>query len=72
MSFPTVQHYVVLGARIGGLFGSSELWQYDGWRGSPLNEVTRWMLTRHDVLTTDPNHPILQHGEAWHFQRTDP
>jgi hypothetical protein len=71
MSFPTVQHYVVLGARVGGLFGSPSLWQCDGWHGRAVNDVARWMVTRHDVWTANPSQPILQHGEAWHFQRID-
>lgn len=73
LACPSVQHYVVLNARIGGLLGSSALWQRPGWRAEPLDAVGRWMLTRHDVWMgpvgqpdcSEPN--ILQHGEAWHF-----
>jgi hypothetical protein len=69
MRFPTVQDYVVLGARIGGLFGSAPLWRSEGWVAEPIHEVARWMLTRHDVWTGKSRQRILRHGEAWHFRR---
>lgn len=71
LACPGVRHYVVLGARVGGEFGSMALWRASGWMGRPLPEVTRWMLTRHDVWTNQPGRPILQHGEAWWFHRLD-
>ncbi len=67
MSFPTVRHYLVLGARIGGFLGSDELWHNSAWISTPLETVTRWMLTRHDVWID--NRRTLRHGEAWHFAR---
>ena len=69
LCFPTVRHYLVLGARIHGLFGSSALWESPGWSAEPLEFLTRWMLTRHDVWLGAPGRPILQHGEAWHLKR---
>ncbi len=68
MQFPTVEHYVVLGARLGGVFGSMALWE-SGWRAEPLEMLTRYMTTRHDVYLGMPHKTILQHGEAWYFQR---
>ena len=67
MSFPSVRHYVALGARIGGLFGSASLWEEAGWTARPLDAVTRWLLTRHDVWID--RRRILRHGEAWLFSR---
>ncbi len=69
MRFPSVRHYVVLGARIGGLFGSNALWDNPHWAAEPLEEIGRWMLTRHDVWLGLPDKPLLQHGEAWHLKR---
>jgi hypothetical protein len=69
MAFPSVRDYIVLGARIGGLFGSAALWRNPGWTAEPLNHISRWMLTRHDVWVGAPTQPILQHGEAWRFCR---
>ena len=69
MGFPSVRHYVVLGARIGGIFGSNGLWHSPGWSGEPLEEIRRWMLTRHDVWLPKPSPGIARHGEAWHFHR---
>ena len=68
LSFPSVEHYLVLGARIGGLFGSAALWETPSWTAKPLQEVARWMLTRHDVWMGAPE-TIIQHGEAWLFSR---
>lgn len=69
LACPTVEHYVVLGARIGGLFGSPALWRNGGWTAAPAEDVARWMLTRHDVWLGRPGQPLLQHGEAWHLVR---
>ena len=77
LACPSVEHYVVLNARIGGVLGSSSLWQTPGWAAEPLNAVQPWMLTRHDVglgpchqtgCTRQP--ALMQHGEAWLFTRT--
>jgi hypothetical protein len=65
----SVKHYIALGARLGGEFGSRALWRAPGWRRQPLPQVGRWMLTRHDVWTGRPHQPILRHGEAWCFSR---
>lgn len=67
MSFPSVRHYVVLGARIGGLFGSATLWEEAGWTARPLDAVTPWIFTRHDVWID--RRRIIRHGEAWLFSR---
>ena len=69
MHFPSVRHYVVLGARVGGLFGSAELWENPSWTAEPLEPVGRWMLTRHDVWLPGPTPSIVRHGEVWHFHR---
>jgi hypothetical protein len=71
LAAPSVRHYVVLNARLGGLFGSAELWQTAGWTGRPLPAISRRMITRHDAWLDEPQRPILQHGEAWHWQRGD-
>ncbi len=70
LACPFVRHYVVLGARVGGLLGSSALWRASGWTYRPIPQVARWMLTRHDVWIGLPARPILQHGEAWCFSRS--
>jgi hypothetical protein len=71
LGYPSVKHYVVLNARIGGSLGSPVLWNAAQWRAEPLDEVRRWMLTRHDVwLGADHDGVrLLQHGEAWHLAR---
>ena len=69
LGFPSVRHYLVLGARLDGTFGSDALWRRPGWKAAPVEAINRWMLTRHDVWTGDPHRPVLQHGEAWHFRR---
>jgi len=69
LGFPSVQHYIMLGARIGGVLGSEALWQNAAWVAEPLDRVSRWMLTRHDVWMGLPGRVVLQHGEAWHFRR---
>ncbi len=76
ISCPSVQHYVVLNARIGGSLGSSALRQTAGWKAEPLEAVRRWMLTRHDIWLGPYSQPgassadLLRHGEAWHFARS--
>lgn len=103
LACPTVKHYVVLNARIGGTLGSPSLWQASGWKAEPLGTVQPWMLTRHDVWMGELQHQpgcsrqvelsqhgdsvqqqglskvqqpgwssgdLLQHGEAWLFNRT--
>ena len=69
LRFPSVRHYLVLGARLGGLLGSAALWRNPNWSARRLEQVSRWMLTRHDVWLGMPRQPILQHGEAWHLRR---
>jgi hypothetical protein len=69
LGFPSARHYIVLGARVGGLLGSSCLWQEPDWIVTPIDDVTRWMLTRHDVWID--RRRTLRHGEAWHFRRRD-
>ena len=49
LACPSVQYYVVLNARIGGLLGAPALWQTSGWKAEPLASIGPWMLTRHDV-----------------------
>jgi hypothetical protein len=66
---PSVRHYLVLGARVGGAFGSSDLWKPDGWHIRPLEAVRRWMLTRHDVWLGPAPEDFVGHGEAWLFSR---
>jgi hypothetical protein len=66
---PSVQNYVVLGARIGGAFGSAELWKREDWQSRPLEPVRRWMLTRHDVWVGPAPEALLGHAEAWLFSR---
>jgi hypothetical protein len=68
----SVQHYVVLNARLGAVLGSPTLWNESRWRATPLQDVRRWMVTRHDVwLGTDEQGRMqtIPHGEAWHFER---
>lgn len=76
LSWSSVEHYVVLNARIGGVCGSSALWQAAGWTAKPLSSVQPWMLTRHDVGLEMCHHgscsrqpALMQHGEAWLFSR---
>jgi hypothetical protein len=73
LACPSVRHYVVVNARIGGALGSAALWNAPGWRSEPLDEVRRWVLTRHDVWlghAGKKDGDILQHGEVWHFERS--
>jgi len=65
---PFVKDYIVLGARLGGMFGDADLWQCPGWSREPLEEVARWLVTRHDVWL-GPGDDVLRHGEAWHLRR---
>jgi hypothetical protein len=69
MACPSVRHYVVLGARVGGCLGSPALWQHPRWRAQPLPRITRWMLTRLDVWLGASEQAVLRHGEVWHFRR---
>jgi len=72
---PSVRHYVAVNARLGGTLGSASFWQMPGWKHEPLNDIRRWVLTRHDVwLGSAGMHrdEILQHGEVWHFARASP
>ena len=75
LACPSVRHYVIVNARIGGALGSASLRTLPGWRHEPLDDIGRWVLTRHDVwLGPVGTHrdEILQHGEVWHFARTPP
>jgi hypothetical protein len=69
MTCSSVRHYLVLSARIGGLVGSPALWRNPAWKGEPIHQISRWMLTRHDVWLGTPERLVIQHGEAWHFER---
>ncbi len=73
LACPSVQHYIIVNARIGGALGCSSLWSMPGWTSEPLDDVRRWVLTRHDVWLghagTDGG-GLLQHGEVWHLSRT--
>ncbi len=73
LACPAVQHYVIVNARIGGALGSASLWNTPGWKSEPLDDVRRWVITRHDVWLGHSgrnNGDVLQHGEVWHFART--
>jgi hypothetical protein len=63
-----VEHYIVLNARIGGQLGSDLLWNHPQWKVEPIERVTQWMITRHDVWL-GKGQKILTHGEAWHLSR---
>ncbi len=73
LACPSIRHYVIVNARIGGALGSQSLWSTPGWRSEPLNDIRRWVITRHDIWLghagVNDGH-ILQHGEVWHFTRT--
>ena len=49
LACPSVRHYVVVNARLAGALGSPSLWRTPGWECEPLDELRRWLLTRHDV-----------------------
>ena len=66
LGFPSVRHYVVLGARVGGVLGSPLLWRHPSWTAEPIEPLTRWMLTRHDAWID--RQTILRCGEAWHLR----
>jgi hypothetical protein len=72
MKCPTVRQYVLLGARVGGQFGSDALWSDASWKSTLLTDVTRWMITRHDVALFSgcSATKIMQHGETWQFSRS--
>ena len=69
MGSSSAQHYVVLGARVGGMLGSASLWEDPRWTAQPIEDVTRWMLTRHDVWID--RRTTLRRGEAWLLCRRD-
>jgi hypothetical protein len=69
MTAPSVRFYVVLNARIGGVYGGRALWDMPGWDAHRLPDVTKWMITRHDVWLGEPGRPLIQHGEAWILKR---
>lgn len=66
---PCVRHYVVLNARLTGELGAACLWRRPGWSPRRLDDVTRWMITRHDVWV-GAGLPLLSRGEAWLLSRT--
>jgi hypothetical protein len=68
LDHPNVQEYVVLNARLGGALGSADLWNDPRWRAAPIDEVTRWMVSRHDAWSRD-DVPLRRRGEAWRFTR---
>ncbi len=73
LACPAIQHYIIVNARIGGAMGSPSLWNAPGWGPRPLEDIRRWVLTRHDVWlghAGENNGDVLQHGEVWHFTRT--
>ncbi len=78
LSCPSVEHYLVLNARIGASIDFTVPWSTAGWKAKPLESVRRWMLTRHDVwlgvfedsCRGEKPGEIVQHGEAWHVTRT--
>jgi hypothetical protein len=70
LAAPSVAHYLVLNARLGGQLGSAALWRNTGWIAAPLPAITRWMICRHD-LWLGPQRPPVRHGEAWLFRRQD-
>ncbi len=73
LACPSVQHYVMINSRIGGAIGSASLWNRPDWKAEPLDDIRRWVITRHDVWlghASGNKGDILQHGEAWHFART--
>jgi len=73
LACPSVRHYVIINARIGGALGSPSLWNAPGWKSEPLEDIRRWVITRHDVWLGQAgkeSSDILQHGEVWHFVRT--
>lgn len=69
LACPSVQYYVVLNARIGGLLGAAALWQASGWKAEPLTSIGPWMLTRHDVWL-GPLEPSEE--AAWSDWRSSP
>lgn len=70
LAHPDVSHYLVLNARIAHGCGSRTLWDRPGWSRTPLPELTRWLVTRHDAWLGD-HLPILHHGEAWLLTRAE-
>ncbi len=73
LACPSVRHYMIINARIGGVLGSPSLWSAPGWKSEPLEDIRRWVITRHDVWlghAGEKDGGVLHHGEAWHFART--
>ncbi len=68
LNAPSVVEYVVLNARLWGEFGTAGLWTRAGWTAIPLEQVSIWMISRHDVWLGDDVAP-LRRGEAWRFSR---
>ncbi len=68
LSFPSVCHYVVLGARLAGQFGSQWLWRSEGWSAEPVPSLSRFLVTRHDTVA-GLSGAVLQKGEVWWFRR---
>ncbi len=72
LACPSVQHYLIVNARIGGSLGSPSLWNARGWKSELMEDIRRWVITRHDVWLGHAgmkDGDILQHGEVWHFAR---
>ena len=69
LAAPSVQQYLVISARQNGQVGSPRLWSARGWRPVPLPDVTRLLVTRHDVWLGD-GRGVLRRGEAWLLQRS--
>lgn len=65
---PSVVEYVALNARLWGEFGTAGLWTRAGWTATQLEQVSSWMISRHDVWLGDDVAP-LRRGEAWRFSR---
>jgi hypothetical protein len=70
LACPSVRNYLVLNACIGDECGSAALWRTVGWSGRRVPQISRWMLTRHDVWTGPERQSVIRHGEAWCFSRT--
>lgn len=64
----SVERYLVIAARINGQLGSSGLWSAADWNPSPLPDISRQLITRHDTWLGD-DRGVLQRGEAWLFER---
>jgi hypothetical protein len=69
LATPSVEQYLVIGARLNGQLGSPRLWSAEGWQRVPLPDVTRRLVTRHDVWLGG-GRGVLRRGEAWLVRRT--